>query len=117
MVGPAVAAAAAYTRVRSGLVEVVVVVAGVVTYFGIRGLTSADPSIAVDHAHDILDLEQLLRLDHEQWLQDLVVPSNAMSTFFNWVYIWGHWPVIVTTLVWLALRHPRVYVRTRNAMP
>ena len=116
MVSPAATAAAAYVRVRSVLFEVVIVVAGVVTYFGVRGLTSTSPEVAIDHAHDIVALEELLALDHEQWLQDLVVPSDAMSTFFNWIYIWGHWPVIVATLLWLALRHRTIYLRLRNGM-
>jgi hypothetical protein len=116
VVSPVATAARAYQRVRSVLVEIVVVLAGVVTYFGIRGLTGANPDVAVEHAHDILALERLLNIDGEQWLQDLVVPSDAMSTLFNWVYIWGHWPVIVATLLWLALRHRTAYLRLRNAM-
>ena len=107
---------AARGRVRSVSFEVAVVVTGVVTYFGIRGLTSASPEVAVDHAHDIVALERLLGIDHEAWLQDLVVPSDAVSTLFNWVYIWGHWPVIAVTLLWLALRHRTVYLRLRNGM-
>ena len=102
--------------VRSIGFEVAVVLAGIVTYFGIRGQTAASPEEAVDHAHDIVALERTLALDHEAWLQDLVVPSDAMSTFFNWIYIWGHWPVIVVTLLWLALRHRTVYLRLRNGM-
>jgi hypothetical protein len=34
----------------------------------------------------------------------------------NWVYIWGHWPVIVVVLLWLFVAHPAGYLRTRNAM-
>jgi membrane-associated phospholipid phosphatase len=116
VVDPVVAVARAYQGVRSLLVEVVVVLAGVVTYFGIRGLTATNVEAAVDHAHDIVDLERRLGIYHEQWLQDLVVPSDAMSTFFNWIYIWGHWPVIAVTLLWLALRHRTHYLRLRNAM-
>jgi hypothetical protein len=116
VVSPVVAAAHAYQRVRSVLLEVVVVAAGVVAYFGIRGLTSTDVDAAVDHAHDIMALEERLHLDQERWLQELVVPSDAMSTLFNWIYIWGHWPVIVATLLWLALRHRTAYLRLRNAM-
>jgi membrane-associated phospholipid phosphatase len=103
-------------RVRSVAFEVAIVLTGVVTYFGIRGQTSASPAEAVDHARDIVALEQRLRIDHEAWLQDLVVPSDAVSTLFNWVYIWGHWPVIVTALLCLALRHRTVYLRLRNGM-
>ena len=38
------------------------------------------------------------------------------DALLNWVYIWGHWPVIVITLIWLARNHAAVYYRTRNAM-
>jgi hypothetical protein len=37
-------------------------------------------------------------------------------TLMNWVYVWGHWPIIIATLSWLALRHPESYRNTRNAM-
>jgi membrane-associated phospholipid phosphatase len=103
-------------RVRSVAFEVVVVLAGVVTYFGVRGLTAGSPEVALDHAHDIVDLEKLLGLYHEAWIQQYVVPSDSVSTVFNWVYIWGHWPVIALTLLWLALRHRTVYLRLRNGM-
>ena len=103
-------------RVRSIAVEVLVVVAGIVTYFGIRGLTAGSRETAVDHAHDIVWLEQKLNLDVEAGVQRHVVDSDVLSTVFNWIYIWGHWPVIVVTLVWLALRHRTVYLRLRNGM-
>ncbi len=38
------------------------------------------------------------------------------STLANWVYIWGHWPVIVATMIWLALRHRDSFLRLRDAM-
>jgi hypothetical protein len=34
----------------------------------------------------------------------------------NWIYIWGHWPVIITTLVWLAVQHGPAYRLTRDTM-
>jgi membrane-associated phospholipid phosphatase len=107
---------ARHTRVRSLLVEVLIVLAGISTYFGIRGATAGSAATAVDHAHDIVDLERALGLDVERAVQSLVVPSDAMSTAFNWVYIWGHWPVIGAALLWLALRHTTVYYRLRNGM-
>ena len=110
------AATATWERVRQLSVEVLVVTAGIVTYFGIRGATAGSPEVAVDHAHDIVELQNLLGLDHEDWLQAQVVGSDTLTTFFNWVYIWGHWPVIVVTLGWLAWRHRTMYLRLRNAM-
>jgi membrane-associated phospholipid phosphatase len=37
-------------------------------------------------------------------------------TFMNWIYIWGHWPVITAVLFWLFLRHPAGYREVRNTM-
>src|SRR5690606_6334860 len=47
---------------------------------------------------------------------NLVLDSGALTTAANWVYIWGHWPVIAITLLWLHRRQPREFVRLRNAM-
>ena len=34
----------------------------------------------------------------------------------NDIYIYGHWPVIVTTMTWLAIRHPAHFLRLRDGM-
>lgn len=113
---PVAAVRATYTRVRSIGFELSVVLTGVVTYFGIRGLTAGSPQTAQEHAEDIIALERALGIYHEPWVQEYVVPSDAVSTLFNWVYIWGHWPVIAVTFLWLALRHRTIYLRLRNGM-
>jgi membrane-associated phospholipid phosphatase len=41
---------------------------------------------------------------------------EGVTTVANWVYIWGHWPVIAVTLLWLALTNRRLFLRLRNAM-
>jgi membrane-associated phospholipid phosphatase len=96
--------------------EVSIVLAGVLLYFGGRGLTESDPAPAMDHAQDLVAFERALGVFWEPWLQGLVDGSHALVTAANWVYIWGHWPVIALTLVWLVVRHPATYRRTRNAM-
>ena len=49
-------------------------------------------------------------------MQAPVETSEAAETLANWVYIWGHWPVIIVTMVWLAWRHRDVFLRLRNGM-
>jgi hypothetical protein len=39
-------------------------------------------------------------------LQALLSTSAADDALANWVYIWGHWPVIARPLVWLAAARP-----------
>ena len=40
---------------------------------------------------------------------------DPIITASNWVYIWGHWPVIGFVAVWLFFRRPEHYVIYRNA--
>ena len=89
---------------------------GIFLYFRIRGLTEGSPEVAVAHARDIVALEQQLGIHVESELQALVAPSQALETFANWIYVWGHWPVIIVTMVWLVWRHQRVFRRLRDAM-
>ena len=92
------------------------VLLGAFLYFRIRGLTAADPGVAIRHARGLVDLEQDLHINVESSLQDPVTDSVAMKTLANWIYIWGHWPVIIATMVWLAVRHTAVFLRLRDAM-
>lgn len=108
------------TRIR-GLarllsLDALVIVSGVVVYFGIRGLTAENPEPAREHALDILALEKTLGLDVEAGVQAVLLDLDWVTTLANWVYIWGHWPVIAVTFVWLALRNRVVFRRLRNAM-
>lgn len=96
--------------------QVCVVTLGVVVYFGVRGLTESEPRLAVDHAHDLLSFERALGLDQEQRLQALLHGRDWLADLANWVYIWGHWPVIGLVLLWLGLRHRVLFLRLRNAM-
>jgi membrane-associated phospholipid phosphatase len=92
------------------------VVLGIFVYFRVRHLTEGSRAIAVDHAHDIVGLERRWGIAVEDDLQGLVAPSEPLRTLANWVYIWGHWPVIVGVMVWLAWRHRREFLRLRDAM-
>lgn len=84
--------------------QVVIVVAAALLYFGVRGLTEGSEEVAVHNAERILRIEEGIGLAVETSLQALILESRTFVTLFNWVYIWGHWPVIVTVLAWLFAR-------------
>jgi hypothetical protein len=96
--------------------QIAIVAAAIIVYFGVRGLTVGRPATAQDNASDILTLEKRLGLDHEATMQDLLVGREWLVDIGNWVYIWGHWPVIVTVMFWLAIWHRTHFLRLRNAM-
>jgi membrane-associated phospholipid phosphatase len=103
-------------RVRWMLGQGLVVASGLFFYFQVRGLTAADYDTAAGHARDLIRFERAVGLDVEAAVQAAVTPSDKLSTFANWIYIWGHWPVIITTMLWLGWRHREVFVRLRDAM-
>jgi len=96
--------------------ELVLVCGGVLFYFGVRGLTVGNADAALRHARDIVSAEQGLGMYIEPSWQGLVDQSHFLTTAANWIYIWGHWPVIVLTLLWLVLDHPAGYRLTRDAL-
>ncbi len=104
------------SRWRSAAREILLVLAGILVYFGVRGVTVTDAQEALDHALDLVALEKATGLYVEPSLQALVLGSDWLVDAMNWVYIWGHWPIIVIVLIWLFVAHPAGYARTRNAM-
>jgi PAP2 superfamily len=103
-------------RWRGAVREILLVLAGVLVYFGVRGVTVTDAQEALRHALDVVALERSLGVYVEPSLQALVLGSDWLVDVMNWVYIWGHWPVIAVVLLWLFFAHPAGYRRTRNAM-
>jgi PAP2 superfamily len=103
--------------IGNGLLREVALVAGaMLVYFGVRNLTAGTPEEAFANGDRIADFERSLGIAWEDAVQASVVGSDILVTLANWVYIWGHWPVILTTAVVLYLwRRDRYYV-LRNAL-
>lgn len=98
------------------LVQSGVILAAVAGYFTVRGLTHSSRAEALHNAARVEAVEHTLRLNRESWLQNLVVNDHAVTRLLNWIYIFGHWPVIALTLIRLLTRHPDLYVRAARAM-
>jgi membrane-associated phospholipid phosphatase len=96
--------------------QVGVVALGVFCYFQVRGLTESAPAAAFRHGHDVLAFEGRLGIDVEPAIQAPVTISPVLETLANWVYIWGHWPVIIGVMIWLVWHHRTEFLRLRDAM-
>lgn len=94
--------------------EVVIALGAVVVYFGVRGITEGQIELARDNAARVIDLESWLGVFREEKLQELFLVNHGMVTLFNWIYVWGHWPVIGITALWLVLTQPNHYRLIRN---
>jgi membrane-associated phospholipid phosphatase len=103
-------------REHAFLRELALVALAALTYFGVRNLTVGAAGQAFANAERLIRLEARLQLDWEQALQDALLGHDWLVTFFNWIYIWGHWPVIITAAVVLYRTRRDRYLLLRDAM-
>jgi membrane-associated phospholipid phosphatase len=103
-------------RRRFWLTQVGIVLGAIVVYFGVRTLTEGSPDAAARNAGWVMDAERWLGIHVEAAMQGFVVDRAWLSKAANWVYIWGHWPVIIAVLAWLIVRSPDRFLLYRNAM-
>lgn len=104
-----------HASIRSLAAEGTVIALAVLAYFGVRGLTEGSTDVAIANARRVVELEMALALAVEAQLQQTLLVSKVLVNLVNWVYIWGHWPVIAAVGVWLFLRDPPRYRLYRNA--
>lgn len=95
--------------------EAALVVAAYFAYFLVRGATEGNVDVAFSNARGLIDFERAAGMYHERWLQDLITGRQWMVDVANWVYVWGHWPVIALAATWLFLARRRRYYVYRNA--
>ena len=93
-------------RWRTAAREIALMIAAIFAYFLARGAANAEPRAARAHAEVLIDVERWLGMFRERAVQQAVLDSTAIVDVANWVYIFGHWPVIAATFVWLAVKHP-----------
>ncbi len=95
--------------------QVLLFAAGMIVYFGVRGLTEGSVAQAQANADRLISIEERLRIFVEPALQRSLAGDGPVVTLANWVYIWGHWPVVLGVLVWFVLHRPPSYYLLRNA--
>ncbi len=97
-------------------IQAALVTAAALLYFLVRGVREGSFDRAEANAHSLLRVEARLGVDIEHWVQGLVLDHDVLVTLANWVYIWGHWPVIIATLAGLYRWHPAQFRLLRNAL-
>lgn len=98
-----------------GLHEIVVVAVAFLVYFAIRGLVVGRAGEAVANGYAIIDFEQRIGLYHELAMQSWIIDHYYLIKALNWVYFWGHGPLVIVVAIWLYIRHRRAYLLARNA--
>lgn len=104
------------SRWRWVFTQAVLVAGAVVVYFVVRDLTEGSRGAAEEHGRDIVDVEKALGIYLEETVNQPFADPGTLQTLANSIYIWGHWPVIAATMLWLAFQHTDILLRLRNAM-
>lgn len=100
---------------RWGIQELVVVVAAFLVYFAIRAAVVSRASEALLNAYDIIELERTLGIYWELEMQSWILDSYVAIRVMNWVYFWGHMPLVIVFAIWLYFSHRHHYRLVRNA--
>ena len=95
--------------------ELLFLIPAYTAYQYVRGAVHGKAGDAFDNATRLIDIEEKLHIFHEAWLQQLILPKVWLVDFFNYLYIWGHLPVIIAVAIWLYTRHRENYALFRNA--
>ena len=103
-------------RRGSFLREAGLVVIAILAYFLIRNLTAGSAGVAIANAQRIVGVEHWGRIDWEDNLQASLRGNDFLIMLANWIYIWGHWPVIVGTAIVLFFHRRDRYRLLRNAL-
>ena len=100
----------------AALREIALVALAALVYFGVRGQTEGSAAAAYGNGRTIEGIEERLGVAWEHTIQGAIIGHQALVTAANWIYVYGHWPVIgITAVLLYALRRER-YVLLRNAM-
>jgi PAP2 superfamily len=74
------------------------------------------PGGALARSRWVWHAERLAHLPSEAWLQRLFLPHPLLIQFFNLYYDSLHFPVLITCMVWLFVRHRDSYRRLRTTL-
>jgi len=85
-------------------------------YFGVRELSADQRSEAFENAASISSLQKALGLDWEYSLQQRVLDSDWVIAAVNWIYIYGHFPLLLVAMLILYRMHRREFLNLRNAL-
>ena len=113
-VGPAITRGTSFIR-RTGVLDLSLIVVAFFLYSIVREMAGGNSREAFTHAFDVADLEQSLGIFQESNLQNLVLANETLIRFFNFVYTYGHFPLIGVVGLWLFVFQRERYLLFRNA--
>ena len=103
-----------FTR-RTGIQEAVVVVIAFLVYFFIRGAVVDRAGEALSNGLDLIALERALGMYWEIEWQSWIINEYWAVRVMNWIYFWGHMPLVIVLAIYLWVWHRSTYGLVRTA--
>ncbi len=95
--------------------ELLIVLLAYLLYFVVRGVAAERAGDAMIRAVHVLRLEDQIGLFWELDMQAWALSHEALTQFFNQIYIWGNFPFIGVVALWFYFRYRPQYILYRNA--
>jgi hypothetical protein len=96
--------------------EAVMVIGAYLLYNVLRVFVEGTEGQAVEHALQLVTLEQTLGLFHEETLQRTVESQAWLSATMQWIYLWSYLPILGAAGIIVFARDSALYRRYRNTM-
>jgi membrane-associated phospholipid phosphatase len=101
---------------RGFFLELLKVGTGIFLFYLARGLIPTHAAAASERSRDLFELEQRLNIAKETVVQAWTLDYGALVHYFNVIYIYGHFPIIVILLAILYFGHREGYRVLRNGL-
>jgi hypothetical protein len=96
--------------------EAAIIIAAYLAYNGLRIVVEGGHAQAVEHALNIVALEQSLGIFHEADVQRAVESQPWLASFMRWFYLWAYLPLLGAAGLVVYLRDVRLYRSYRNVL-
>lgn len=103
-------------RWRLAAFEIAVTAAIMVAYFWLRGIRPDDSEGSVRRSLALIRFEQQTGVFREVQWQGWFIQNDLAMGLANWIYAWGHYPVMLAIALWLVIKDPVRFRFVRNVM-
>jgi len=104
------------TRSRSGRREVAELTFAAAVYFAARELVEGRSEAATQNASRLLRFEHTFGIDVERRVQTFVTHHPTLEAASNHVYVWLHWPFLISALLLLFIRDQGAYRQLKETL-
>lgn len=96
--------------------EILGTAAILVVYFLLRGIRPDQTDDSVARSLHLIRFEQRVGVFQEVTWQNAFIGHGWLMNVANWVYAWGHYPVLLAIALWLVVKDPLRFRFVRNVM-